>query len=183
MVSLVGWPIVRFASKRRSPRRSNAARRRKMTVSALCAHPEYVAPASVRGVGAAGRGAPDTYRRACSQRRQPCQEGLIVSPDWLGAGRVCVGGWRLTESKCRLFCAHGDLRVPVGGLEADMARPAPNHIDVDPGFEQMDGARMSKQVRADVVACGTSFRRTQLARMATDDLVDAETREAAAARG
>jgi hypothetical protein len=51
-----------------------------------------------------------------------------------------------------------------------MAQPTANHIDVDAGFEQMDGARMSKQVRANVVACGTSFRRAQLARMATDDL-------------
>jgi hypothetical protein len=32
-----------------------------------------------------------------------------------------------------------------------MAQPASNHVDVYTGFEQMDGARMSKQVRTDVV--------------------------------
>ncbi len=62
-----------------------------------------------------------------------------------------------------------------------MAQPTANHIDVDAGFEQMDGARMSKQVRADVMACGTSFRCAQLARVATDDFVNAEPCEGPAA--
>jgi hypothetical protein len=59
---------------------------------------------------------------------------------------VRTSGWRLTEPKSRLLCAHGDLRVPIGGVEAHMAQPTANHIDVDAGFKQMYGARVAQRI-------------------------------------
>jgi hypothetical protein len=46
---------------------------------------------------------------------------------------------RFTELDGRLLHARVDFGVPIGGVQADMAKPAANHIDVNAGFEQMDG--------------------------------------------
>ena len=41
------------------------------------------------------------------------------------------------------------LRVMVGGIEADMSKPASDHCDVDPSRDQMYGSRVPEAVRRD----------------------------------
>ena len=75
----------------------------------------------------------------------------------LGPGTSFFEGWRFTRAKSRFLRAHRDLGVPIGGVEADMAQPSPNHIDIDARLEHVNGTRMSEDVRADVVAFRASL--------------------------
>jgi hypothetical protein len=109
------------------------------------------------GFNAVVRGGSGTYARPWLQRRQPRQERLVIPPDWLGAGHIFFGGWRFTEAKRRFLCPYCDLRIAVGGVEADMSQPAPNDIDIGTCLEHMNGTRMSKDVWAYVVAFRASL--------------------------
>ena len=65
----------------------------------------------------------------------------------------CRDRWRrFAKFKGRFLGAHGDFRVAVGGLQADMTKPTPDHVGINPGLEQLDGTGMPKKVRADVAS-------------------------------
>ena len=63
-----------------------------------------------------------------------------------------------------------------------MAEPAADHVDVDSGFQEVDGRRVSEDMRADV-ASGRPAEAVQVAGVATHDLVDAEACEGTLAAG
>ena len=46
----------------------------------------------------------------------------------------------------RFFGANGDLRVAIGGLEADMSKPASDYIYLDTGFQQVDSGAVPPQM-------------------------------------
>jgi hypothetical protein len=55
---------------------------------------------------------------------------------------IAADRW-FTELDGRLLHARVDFGVPNGGVQADVAEPTANHIDVDARFEEMDRGGVS----------------------------------------
>ena len=56
-----------------------------------------------------------------------------------------------------------------------MPEPSAYNVDLDSGFQQVNGCRVSKDVRGDHLRLTTAFFFTTLTGMALHDLIDAET--------
>ena len=92
-----------------------------------------------------------------------------------GLGRDVV--WQIAERECFRLHFQVDLRVNVRGVQGNMPEPRPDGIDVHAGAKQMDGARMSKTVRANALCRDRRQRPTGLIGGAANKAINAEARQ------
>ena len=118
-----------------------------------------------------------------SQRGEPIEERLVVSPNGRSAAYFSGGhGW-LAKPQRGLLGTRVDFGVAIRRLEAHVSEPPADHVDVHAGFKEVDGGRMTKDMRADVAAGRIGTLGPKMVCVATDDLVDTKTREGSGAVG
>src|SRR5580704_6593622 len=100
---------------------------------------------------------------SCSRRcegSEPFEELWLALPNWSSGRprRRC----RRDLARLQRFLLHPDVDfgVAVGRIQADVTEPAPDDIDVDARFEQMNSRRMTKDMRRDgaLVLAGRNHR-------------------------
>src|SRR5262249_27607844 len=107
-----------------------------------------------------------------SEVGEPAEQSFIGPPDRLPGECRRSFGRRVAYPQRGLLRANVDLCVPIGGVEAHVAEPATDDVDLDTGLQQMNSRRVSKHVGPD--AAEAAF---EVARVPAHDLVDAEARQ------
>lgn len=105
---------------------------------------------------------------------EPGEQALVGPPDGLSREWRRSCSWRLARLQRRLLRAHVDLGVAVGRVQADVAEPTADHVDLYAGLEQVYGRRVTEYVRTD--SAETGF---EVPRVTTHEFVDAEARQRA----
>ncbi len=82
------------------------------------------------------------------QRGKPGHQiGISMPRRWVGSTRRS-NRWFTDLQGVRLH-PHGDLRIAVGGIQADVTQPGADHVDLDTRLKQGNGSRVSEDVRRD----------------------------------
>ncbi len=113
-----------------------------------------------------------------SEFSEPFKQCLVRTPDRLPGECRRNLGRRLARLQRGFLCANADFRVPIGGVETDMAKPAADYVHLDSCLQQVNGRRVTKNMRPD--ATKATF---EVARVAAYDLIDAEARKRVAGAG
>jgi hypothetical protein len=77
-----------------------------------------------------------------SKRIEPVEERFVIPPNYFSVGSGGRIHGRFASPESSFLHSNRDLSISVRGFQADVTKPSTNHIDVDTGFEKMNGSRM-----------------------------------------
>ena len=84
-----------------------------------------------------------TYR---SKVREPFEQFWFALPNRSSRRPRRRGRRRLAGLERLLFHPDVDFGIAIGGVEADMAEPTPDDVDVDPRFQEMHRGSVAEDV-------------------------------------